>query len=110
MFGSAPPGRAARRSEQFAEERPRRRFESPFRKDAALGSVPNVESGPAVFLQHLLQPQLIGRIEVPLSAQARGHELGNIAVLGDRLADHRPLLHRGIVFGALEGTGILFDL
>ena len=38
-----------------------------------------------------VQPQLIGSIEVALSVQASGHQFGNVAVLGDRHADHRPL-------------------
>ena len=110
MFGAAPPGLATRRSEQAAQERSSRRFESPLRKNTALRSVPNVKSRPGIFLQHLLQPQLIGRINGALSMQASGHELGNVAVFGDGHADHRPLRHRGIVLVALERARILSDL
>jgi hypothetical protein len=61
-------------------------------------------------LQHLLQPQLIGGIQGAFSIEAGGHQLGDVAVLGDRLADHCPLLHRRIVLGALQRARILFDL
>ena len=70
MFGFAPPALATRRSEQGAQECSSSRFESPLWKDTALRSVPNVESRPGVFLQHLLQPQLIGSIQRALSAKA----------------------------------------
>src|SRR6266478_8685613 len=63
MFGAAPPSPATCRFEQAGQEWPSRRFESPLRKDTALRSVPNVESRPGVFGQHLLQPQLIGGIQ-----------------------------------------------
>jgi len=110
MFGAAPPGFAAFRSEQAAQVRSDRQFESPFWKNTALRSLPNVEGGPEVFLKHLLQPQLIGGIERTLSVQAGGHQFGNVAVLGDRHPDHRPLRHRGIVLVPLEGAGVLPDL
>src|ERR1700681_1136655 len=97
MFGAAPPGSAALRSEQVAQERSGRQFESPLWKNTALRSLPNVEGRPGVFSQHLLQPQLIGGIEGTFSVQASGHQFGNVAVFGDRHADHRPLRHRGIV-------------
>ncbi|PYM01702.1 MAG: hypothetical protein DMF19_05640 [Verrucomicrobia bacterium] len=63
-----------------------------------------------MFGQHLLQPQLIGSIQGALPVKASSHELGNVAVFGDRHADHRPLRHRGIVLVALERAGIVFDL
>ena len=110
MFGAAPPGPATRRSEQAAQECPSRRFESPLRKDTALRSVPDMESRPGVFGQHLLQPQLIGSIQGALSAKTSGHELGNVAVSGDCLTNYRPLRHSGIVLVALERAGILSDL
>ena len=69
-----------------------------------------MEGCPGVFSQHLLQPQLIGRIQGALAGKADGHELGVVAVLRNRLADHGPLLHRGIVFVALERARILSDL
>jgi hypothetical protein len=69
-----------------------------------------VEGRPEIFSQHLLQPQLIGAIEGRLSVQAGGHQFGNLAVFGDRHADHRPLRHGGIVLVALERPRILFDL
>ena len=110
MFGVAPLGPTTRRREQAAQKCPSRRFESPLRKDTALRSVPNVERRPGVFLQHLLQSQLIGSIQRLLSAKASGHELGNVAVSRDCLTDHRPLRHRGIVLVALERARIVFDL
>src|SRR6266480_4113081 len=79
-FGVAPPGPATWRRAQTAQKRTSRRFESPLRKDTALCSVPNVERRPGVFLQHLLQSQLIGGVQRALSAQARGHQLCNLAV------------------------------
>ena len=102
MFGAAPPGFAAHCSEQAAQECPSRRFESPLRKDTAQRSVPDMESRPGVFGQHLLQPQLIGSIQGALSAKTSGHELGNVAVSGDCLTNYRPLRHSGIVLVALE--------
>jgi hypothetical protein len=35
---------------------------------------------------------------------------GNVAICRDRLADHCPLRHGGILFAALEGSRILADL
>ena len=110
MFGFAPPALATRRPEQGAQERSSCRFKSPLRKNTPLRSLPNVEGRPGIFLQHLLQPQLIGGIQGTLSLEARGHQFGNVAVLGNCLADHRPLLHRGIVLVPLECAGILPDL
>jgi len=110
MFGSAPPSPAARRPEQFAQEWPSRRFESPLRKDIALRSVPNVERRPGLFGQHLLQSQLISGIHRQLTVKASGHEFGNVAVFSDGHADDRPLRHGGIVLVALERARIVFDL
>ena len=110
MFGAAPPGPATRRPEQFAQEWPSRRFESPLRKDTALRSVPDVERRPGVFAQHLLQPQLIGSIQGTLAVKASGHEFGNVAVFGDGHPDHRSLRHRRVVLVALERARIVFDL
>src|SRR5947207_9249796 len=110
MFAAAPPGPVTCRVKHVAQEWPTRRFESPLRKDTALRSVPNVKSRPGVFGQHLLQPQLIGSIHGALSAKASGHELGNVAVSGDCLTNHRPLRHGGIVLVALERARIVFDL
>ena len=110
MSGAAPPGAAAHRPEQFAQEWPSRRLEGPFRKDTALRSVPNVERRLGVFAQHLLQPQLIRRIQGALAVKASGHEFGNVAVFGDGHPDHRPLRHRRIVLVALERARIVFDL
>src|SRR5438270_8935055 len=94
MFGAAPPGFAAHRSEQAAQVRSGRQFESPLWKNSALCSLPNVEGRPEIFSQHLLQPQLIGGIQGgALSAKASGHELGNVAVSGDCLTNHCPLRH-----------------
>jgi hypothetical protein len=73
MFGSAPPGAAALGLEQLAQERSGRQFESALRENTALRPLPNVERGPGIFLQHLLQPQLIGGIERTLASQAGGH-------------------------------------
>jgi hypothetical protein len=53
---------------------------------------------------------LISRIHGALSVKASGHDLGNVAVSSDRLADQRPLRHRGIVLVALECARIVFDL
>ena len=39
-----------------------------------------------------------------------GHQLGDVAMLGDGHADHGPLRHGGVVFVPLEGGRILFDL
>ena len=83
MFGFAPPALAIRRSQQGVQECSTCRFESPLRKNTALRSVPNVKSRPGVLLQHLLQPQLIGGIEGALSVQAGGHQLRDVAMLGD---------------------------
>jgi hypothetical protein len=69
-----------------------------------------VERRPGVFLQHLLQSELIGSIQRALPAKASGHKLGNVAVSGDGLTNHRPLRHRGIVLVALERARIVFDL
>jgi len=110
MFGAAPPDPATRRPRHVAQEWPARRFESSLRKDTALRSVPNVESRPGVFGQHLPQPELIGSIQRALSAKASGHELRDIAVSGDWLTNHRPLRHGGIVLVALQRAGIVFDL
>ena len=110
MFGFAPPALATRCSEQGGQECTSRRFESPLWKDTALRSVPNVERRPGVFLQHLLQPKLIGSIQCALSVKAGGHQLGDVAVSSDRHAYHRPLGHRGVVFVALERAGVLPDL
>src|SRR5919109_1217198 len=62
MFGLAPPVLTTRRSEQGAQECSSCRFESPLRKNTPLRSFPNVEGRPSIFLQHLLQPQLIGGV------------------------------------------------
>jgi len=110
MFGFAPPALATRCSEQGGQKCTSRRLESPLWKDTALRSIPNVERRPGVFLQHLLQPQLIGSIQRALPAKAAGHELGNVAVLGDCLTKHRPLLHRGIVLVTLKRGRVVFDL
>ena len=69
-----------------------------------------MERSPGIFLQHLLQSQLIGSIEIALAVKAGGHELGNISVSGDRLAEHRPLRHRRIVFVTLKRARVVFDL
>ena len=50
-------------------------------KDSALRSVLVVKSRPGVFLQHLLQPQLIGGIEGTFCVQASGHQLRDISML-----------------------------
>jgi hypothetical protein len=42
--------------------------------------------------------------------KASGHELGNVAVSGDCLTNHRPLRHGGIVLVALERSRVVFDL
>src|SRR5437868_15523435 len=63
MFSAAPPGFAAHRSEQAAQVRSGRQFESPLWKNTALRSFPNVEGRPEIFLQHALQSQLIGGIK-----------------------------------------------
>src|SRR5207249_10280861 len=110
MFGAAPPGFAAHRSEQTAQVRSDRQFESPFGKNTALRSLPNVEGCPEIFSQHLLQPQLIGSIQSALSAKASGHELGNVAVSRDCLTNYRPLRHSGIVLVTLERARVVFDL
>ena len=110
MFGAAPPSFSTRRSEQALQKSPARRFKSPFWKNTALRPFPNVKGCPGILLQHLLQPQLIGGIQGAFSLQASCHQLGDVAVLGDRLADHGPLLHRRIVLGALERVRILFNL
>ena len=87
-----------------------RQFESPLWKNTALRSLPNVEGRPEIFLQQLLQPELIGGIEGSLAMQAGGHQFGNVAMFGDGHADHRPLRHGGVVLVPLEGAGILPDL
>ena len=110
MFGATPPGAAAHRPEHAAQECAARQFESSLWKDTALRSIPNMEGRPGVFSQQLLQPQLIGSIHGALTVQASGHELGDVAVSGDRHSDHRPLLHRGIVLVALQCGRILSDL
>jgi hypothetical protein len=110
MFGAAPPDFAMRRLKQAVEECSTRRFESSLRKDTAFRAIPNVKSRPGLFGQHLIQPQLIGRIHKALSVQASGHELGNVAVLGYGHADHRPLRHRGIMLVPLERARVLSDL
>jgi len=110
MFGFAPSALATRRSEQGAQECSTCRFESPLRKNTPLRSLPNVEGRPGIFLQHLLQPQLIGAIQGTLSMEARGHQFGNVAVFGDRHADHRPLRHGRVVLVPLECAGILPNL
>jgi hypothetical protein len=71
IFGAAPPGFAAHRSEQAAQVRSDRQFESPLWKNTALRSLPNVEGRPEIFSQHLLQPQLIGCIQGALSAKGQ---------------------------------------
>src|SRR6476646_7992349 len=101
MFGFAPPALAARRPEQGVQECSACRLESSLREDTTLRSVPNVKRRPGVILHHLLQAKLIGRIEGAFPMKSGGHQLGHVAVLRDRLADHRPLFHRRIVFGAL---------
>ena len=110
MFSFAPPALATRRSEQGAQECSTCRFESPLREDPALRSVPNVKSRPGVFLQHLLQSKLIGCVQRALPMKTGGHQLRDVAMLGDGHADHGPLLHSGVVFVPLEGGRILFDL
>ena len=110
MFGFAPSALATRRSEQGAQECSTCRFESPLRKNTPLRSLPNVEGRPSIFLQHLLQPQLIGAIQGTLSMEARGHQFGNVAVFGDRHADHRRLRHGRVVLVPLECAGILPNL
>jgi hypothetical protein len=79
-------------------------------KNTALRSVPDLKGRPRLFGQHLPQSQLIGRIHGALSVQTSGHELGNVAVLGDRLPDYRQLSHRRIVLGALQRSRILPNL
>ncbi len=110
MFGVAPPRPTALSAEHFGEKWSSRRFESPLGKNTALRSVPNVERGPGVLLQHLLQPKLISSIDRALTLKAGGHQLGDLAVAGDCHADHRPLRHGGVVFVALERARVLFDL
>jgi hypothetical protein len=51
-----------------------------------------------------------GRCHGAFSAQTSGHELGYVAVLGDRLPDHRQLSHRRIVLDTLQRSRILSDL
>ena len=110
MFGFAPPALATRRSEQGAQECATCRFESPLRKNTPLRSLPNVEGRPGIFLQHLLQPQLIGGIQGTLSMEARSHQFGDVAVFGGRHPNHRPLCHGRVVLVPLECAGILPDL
>jgi len=110
MFGFVPPTLATRRSEQGAQECSTCRFESPLRKDTALRPVPNVERRPGVFLQHLLESELIGCIQRPFVVEAGRHQLCNVAILSDGHADYRPLLHGRVVLVTLERSGILPDL
>src|SRR2546423_6288256 len=110
MFGAVPPSSAAHRSEQAAQVRSNRQFESPLRENTALRSLPNVEGRPEIFSQHLLQPQLVGGIESSLSMQPSGHQFSNVTVFGGRHADNRPLRHRRIMLVALERPRILSDL
>ncbi len=42
--------------------------------------------------------------------QTRGHQLGDLAVLDHRHADHRPLRHGRIVLAPIESGGVLTDL
>ena len=110
MFVTAPPSSSTWRSEQAVQKSPARRFKSPFWKNTALRPFPNVEGCPGIFLQHLLQPQLIGGVEGTLSLQAGGHQFGNVAVFGDGHADHRPLRHGRVVFAALQCARVVLDL
>jgi hypothetical protein len=110
MFGLAPPGLATRRSEQGVQKCSTCRFESPLRKDTALRPVPNVESRPGVFLQHLLESELIGWVQRLFLVKAGRHQLCNVAILSDGHANYRPLLHGRVVFVTLESGGILPDL
>ena len=110
MFGFAPPALATRRSEQGAQECSTCRFESPLRENTTLRSLPNVEGRPGIFLQHLLQPQLIGGIQGALSIEAAVINSAMSRCLAIAMADHRPLRHGGIVLVPLKCAGILPDL
>src|SRR5689334_21974914 len=74
MFGALPPRSAARGSEHDAQQSACCQFESSRRKDSALRSVPDVEGCPSLFLQHSLEPELIGSIENFLALQAGSHQ------------------------------------
>ena len=110
VFVNAPPSSSTRRSKQAVQESPARRFKSPFRKDTPLRPFPNVEGCPGILLQHLLQPELIGGIESTLSMEPTGHQFGNVPVLGDGHADHRPLRHCRIMLVTLKRPRVLSDL
>src|SRR5262245_15740153 len=105
-----PPSRATRGPYHRSQERSTDDFESALGKNTALRSVPDLKGRPRLFGQHLPQSELIGLIHGALSVQTSSHELGNVAVLGDRLPDHRQLSHRRVVLGALQRSGILSNL
>src|SRR5690348_12903235 len=80
LFGGCPPGATARRREYLFQILSGRQLESPFRKNSALGSVPDMKRRPEIFIQEMREPQLIGLIQCALSTKAGRHELGNVAV------------------------------
>src|ERR1700730_5820997 len=110
MWGATPPRSAAFGFEQTAQVKSDREFESPLWKNTALRSLPNVDGRRVPHRLHVLQSQLSGGIEGTLAVQAGRHQFGNVAVFGDRHADHRPLLHGGVVLVPLQRAGILPDL
>ena len=110
MLGAAPPTATTLGFEQAAKKRPARKLERPSWKYSTPRPVPDVKGGPGVFLQHLIQPELISGIQGTASAKPIGHQLGDVAVSGDRHSDHSPLRHSGIVLVALERARIVFDL
>ncbi len=69
-----------------------------------------MEAGPDLLEQELFQAQLIGLVQLALPMQTRGHQLGDLAVLDHRHADHGELLHGRVVLIAIEGGRVLADL
>src|SRR6476619_2617999 len=70
-----PPGAPSGGLEDDTEKGPTRLLERALRKDSALGPVPDVECGPGIFLKHLFEPQLIGRIQRALAVEPGRHQL-----------------------------------
>src|SRR5690348_3168690 len=110
IFCGAPPCSATLGGEEASQEGTGGQLERPCGKNSALGSIPDMKRGPGMFLQQLLQSQLIGSVHGTYPGKTGGHELSEIAVFSDCHADHGPLSHGGIVLVALERSGILFDL
>jgi hypothetical protein len=109
-FGFIPPLRPRRCRQQLAQVIAARQFEGALPENTSLRPLPNVEGGPGNFIQHVFEPQLIGRVEHASSIQPGGRQFRDVPVFGNRHADYGPLRDRGVMLVPLQHSGILPDL